>query len=409
MKFLRNLLDQQGKQFEKGAKLEKLHALYEATDTILYTPGEATKGASHIRDAIDLKRMMVTVVAALVPCILMAMWNTGRQAHLAIQAGALPLDTWQTKAMGILGLAEFDPSSLLANTMHGALYYLPILLVTFVIGGNIEVIFAVVRKHEINEGFLVTGMLFPLTLPATIPLWQVALGIAFGVVVGKEIFGGTGMNFLNPALTARVFLFFAYPAQISGDKVWVAAQTTPDTYSGATMLGQAALNGSNALEQGSVSWMQAFLGDMPGSMGETSLVAVLIGAAILIVSGVGSWQIMAGVVVGAWGSSQLLNLLAEQVSNPMFQVPFHWHLVLGSLGFAAVFMATDPVSASQTSRGKWVYGILIGVLGIVIRSINPAYPEGWMLAILFMNIFAPTIDHYVIQANVRRRRLRYAS
>ncbi|REJ83447.1 MAG: NADH:ubiquinone reductase (Na(+)-transporting) subunit B [Acidobacteria bacterium] len=409
MRFLRTLLDQQEKQFEKGGKLEKLYPLYEAGDTFLYTPGQVTTGPAHVRDAVDLKRLMGTVVAALVPCILMAMWNTGRQAHLAIQAGALPLDNWQTRAMELLRLGEFDPTSLIANTVHGALYYLPILIVTFVVGGNIEAIFAVVRKHEINEGFLVTGMLFPLTLPATIPLWQVAIGIAFGVVIGKEIFGGTGMNFLNPALTARVFLFFAYPAEISGDKVWIAAQTTPDTYSGATWLGQAALDGYAALETGTVSWMQAFLGDIPGSLGETSMVAVLIGTAILIVTGVGSWQIMAGVGIGAFGCAQLLNLLAPYVSNPMFEIPFHWHMVLGSLGFAAVFMATDPVSASQTARGRWIYGILIGVLGIVIRTINPAYPEGWMLAILFMNIFAPTIDHYVVQANVRRRRLRYAT
>ena len=407
MKFLRNLLDQQGKLFEKGGKLEKYHALYEAPDTFLYTPGETTKGPSHVRDAIDLKRLMVTVVVALGPCILMAMWNTGRQAHLAIQAGALPLETWQTSVMQMLGLAAYDPSNVLANFVHGALYYLPILTVTFLVGGNIEALFAIVRKHEINEGFLVTGMLFPLTLPPTIPLWQVALGIAFGVVVGKEIFGGTGMNILNPALTARVFLFFAYPAEISGDKPWIAAQTSPDGYSGATWLARVAVDGQTALTD-AISWNRAFFGDIPGSMGETSALACLFGAAVLIISGVGSWRVMAGVTVGTIGMSLILNAVGPE-SNPMYAVPFWWHMVLGSWAFATVFMATDPVSAAQTNAGRWIYGGLIGVLGIIIRTINPAYPEGWMLAILFMNVFAALIDHYVIQANVKRRRARYAA
>ncbi len=408
MKFLRTLLDEQGKLFEKGGKFEKLHPLYEAPDTFLYTPGETTKGASHVRDAVDFKRMMMTVVVALVPCIFMAMYNTGRQAHLAIQGGALPLDTWQTSVMQALGLAAYDPASFGANMIHGALYYLPILIVTFAIGGNIEVLFSVVRKHEINEGFLVTGMLFPLTLPPTIPLWQVAIGISFGVFIGKEIFGGTGMNVLNPALTARVFLFFAYPAEISGDKVWIAAQTSADGYSGASWLGQAALTGMDAI-QGSLSWTQAFLGSIPGSMGETSALACLLGALLLIATGVGSWRIMLGVVAGTVFISLVMNAFAGSSDNPMLGVPWYWHMVLGGWAFGTVFMATDPVSAAQTHTGRYIYGFLIGVLGILVRSVNPAFPEGIMLGILFMNLFAPLIDHYVIRANVRRRQARYAT
>ena len=388
MKFLRTLLDQQGKMFEEGGKFEKLHPLYEAPDTFLYTPGQTTSEASHVRDAIDFKRMMMTVVVALVPCIMMAMFNTGRQAHIAIQAGALPLDNWQTSVMNWLGLAAFDPSSMGANMIHGALYYIPILLVTFIVGGNIEAIFSVVRRHEINEGFLVTGMLFPLTLPPTIPLWQVALGIAFGVFIGKEIFGGTGMNVLNPALTARVFLFFAYPAEISGDKVWIAAQTSADGYSGATWLGQTALSGMEAI-QGGLTWTQAFLGDVPGSIGETSTLACMIGAAILIITGVGSWRVMVGVLAGTLFVSFLMNAGASPGGNPMLGVPWYWHMVLGSWAFATVFMATDPVSAAQTHTGRFIYGFLIGVLGILVRSVNPAFPEGMMLGILFMNLFAP--------------------
>jgi Na+-transporting NADH:ubiquinone oxidoreductase subunit B len=404
---LRRLLDRQAKLFEKGGKLEKLHADYEATDTFLYTPGEATKGASHVRDAIDLKRLMVCVVVALIPCVYMATYNTGLQAHRAIAGGALPLDTWQTAAMERLGLA-FDPASLWANVVHGALYYLPVLLVTFMVGGNIELIFAVVRKHEINEGFLVTGMLFPLILPPTIPLWQVAIGIAFGVVIGKEVFGGTGMNILNPALTARVFLFFAYPGQISGDKVWTAAQTSPDGYSGATLLGEAAVGGQAAVDA-AATWKDAFLGVVPGSMGETSALACLIGAAILLITGVGSWRIMVSCTAGSVATVLLLNQFPESASNPMLAIPVWWHLVLGGWAFGAVFMATDPVSAAQSNTGRLVYGFLIGVLAILIRTINPAFPEGMMLAILFMNVFSSLIDHYVVKANIKRRRARLAT
>ncbi|MEM6796436.1 MAG: NADH:ubiquinone reductase (Na(+)-transporting) subunit B, partial [Acidobacteriota bacterium] len=377
MKALRNFLDSKHELFEKGGKLEKLYPLWEAQDTFLYTPGEVTEGASHVRDASDLKRIMIAVCVALVPCIYMAMYNTGLQAHLAISGGALPLDNWQTKAMNFMGLS-FDPSNVLACIIHGSLYYIPVVIVTLFVGGNLEALFAIVRKHEINEGFLVTSTLFPLILPPTIPLWQVAIGIAFGVVVGKEIFGGTGMNVLNPALTARVFLFFAYPAEISGDKVWIAAQTSPDGYTGATWLAEGAVGGQAAIEQ-TISWRDAFIGLVPGSMGETSTLACLFGAAVLIATGVGSWRVMAGALIGALGVTTLLNAIGSQ-TNPLIEVPFYWQMVLGGWAFGVVFMATDPVSAAQTDKGRWIYGILVGVLAIVIRVLNPAYPEGIMLA-----------------------------
>ncbi|MEL7058891.1 MAG: NADH:ubiquinone reductase (Na(+)-transporting) subunit B [Acidobacteriota bacterium] len=406
MKALRSFLDQQEKHFKPGGKLEKFHPLYEAPDTFLYTPGEVTGSASHVRDAADLKRIMFTVVIALGPAILMAMYNTGLQAHRAIAAGALPLDRWQTDAMRMLGLG-FDPQNIAACVVHGALYFVPVLTVTFLVGGNLEALFAIIRKHEINEGFLVTGMLFPLTLPPTIPLWQVAVGIIFGVLIGKEVFGGTGMNILNPALTARAFLFFAYPAEISGDAVWTAAQTSPDGYSGATWLARAAVDGPAALASADITWLQAFIGFIPGSMGETSTLAALIGAAILLITRVGSWRIMAGTVLGTFVAATFLNLIGSD-TNLLINVPFYWHMVLGGWAFGAVFMATDPVSASHTARGRWIYGFLIGILALFIRVLNPAYPEGIMLAILFMNVFAATIDHFVVQANIKRRQARYA-
>jgi Na+-transporting NADH:ubiquinone oxidoreductase subunit B len=406
MKALRSFLDKKAKLFEPGGKLEKLYPLWEAQDTILYTPGKVTSGPSHVRDALDLKRMMSLVVLALVPTIAMALYNTGYQAHLAISRGAAPLDRWQTSAMEAMGLA-FDPGSIWACVVHGALYFLPILVMTFAVGGFWEVLFASLRRHEVNEGFLVTGFLFPLILPATTPLWQVALGVTFGVVLGKEIFGGTGMNFLNPALLSRAFLFFAYPAEISGDSVWIAAGTSADGVSGATWLSEAAAGGQAAVTAG-VTWMDAFLGLVPGSMGETSMLACLIGAAILIISGVGSWRIMVGVTIGTILMALSLNAIGSQ-TNPFFDVPFLWHFVLGGWAFGTVFMATDPVSAAQTDRGRWIYGFLIGVLVVLIRVINPAYPEGMMLAILFMNIMAPLIDHFVVAANIKRRRARYAA
>lgn len=406
MKLLRTVLDKQAPHFEAGGRLEKLYPIYEMLDTFLFTSGKTTRSASHVRDALDLKRMMFTVVVAMVPCIYMAMYNTGLQAHRAIESGALPLDTWQTQVMQALGLS-FSTGDMLACIVHGALYYLPVVILTFAIGGAWETVFAVVRKHEINEGFLVTGMLFPLILPATIPLWQVALGISFGVVVGKEIFGGTGMNILNPALTARVFLFFAYPADISGDAVWIAAQTSADGYSGATWLATAAVDGQAALS-GGVAWWDAFVGTVPGSMGETSALACLIGAAVLLLTGIGSWRIMVSVAAGSILTVLLLNAVGS-TTNPMIEVDIWWHLVLGGWAFGAVYMATDPVSAAHSNTGKYAYGLLIGFLAILIRTINPAFPEGMMLAILFMNLFASLIDFFVVRANIKRRRARYAA
>ncbi len=407
MKFLRSVFDSQAKHFGKGGKLEFAYPLYEMVDTFLYTPGTVTKGASHVRDGLDLKRMMMTVVIALVPCVFMAMYNTGYQAHLAISQGAQPLETWQTSVAEWLGYGAWDPTDVVACIVQGMLYYLPVLFVTFAVGGGCEALFALVRRHEINEGFLVTGMLFPLVLPPTIPLWQVAIGIVFGVIIGKEIFGGTGMNILNPALTARVFLFFAYPAQISGDQVWIAADTGVDGVSGATWLAEAAVAGQAVLTEG-VKWWDAFLGLIPGSMGETSTAACLFGALVLILSRVGSWRIMLGVAVGSYAATLLLNAVGSE-TNLLLNVPFEWHFVLGGWAFGAVFMATDPVSAAHSETGRYIYGFLIGVLAILIRVVNPAYPEGMMLAILFMNLFAALIDHFVVQANVKRRRARYAA
>jgi Na+-transporting NADH:ubiquinone oxidoreductase subunit B len=406
---LRKLLDSQAHLFHKGGKLERFYPMYEAADTFLYTPGSVTPGSSHVRDSLDMKRLMSLVVVALIGTIFMAMYNTGLQAHLAIEAGALPLDNWRTAVMQWLGL-PFASANFAASFIHGALYFLPVLLITYAVGGAWEGLFAQVRRHEINEGFLVTGMLIPLTLPPTIPLWQVAIGTSFGVVIGKEIFGGTGMNILNPALTARAFLFFAYPAEISGD-VWLAAGPAADGahidgYSGATLMatlgqqGMAALAGTN--------WWDAFYGFIPGSMGETSTLACLIGAVVLIVTGVGSWRIMAGVVVGTIAMASLFNALGS-TTNPYFSVPFWWHMVLGGWAFGTVYMATDPVTAAQSNKGRWIYGILVGALTVMIRVVNPAYPEGMMLAILFLNVFAPTIDYFVVRTNITRRQRRVAA
>jgi Na+-transporting NADH:ubiquinone oxidoreductase subunit B len=405
MRFLRALLDKQARHFEKGGRLERLYPVWEAQDTFLYTPGEVTGVAPHVRDALDMKRLMITVVIALAGCIYMALYNTGYQANLAIAAGAAPLDVWQTRAMESMGLA-FAPGDAWACLVHGALYFVPVLVVTFAVGGFWEVLFSIVRGHEVNEGLMVTGMLFPLILPATVPLWQVALGISFGVVVGKEIFGGTGMNVLNPALTARAFLFFAYPAELSGDAVWIAAGTAPDGVSGATALARAAEGGLAGATETLEPW-QAFIGLMPGSMGETSVLACLAGAVVLLATGIGSWRIMASVAAGTFATALMLNEVGS-ATNPFFEVTPLWHVLLGGWAFGTVFMATDPVTGPSTTLGHYVYGMLIGVLAVLIRVVNPAYPEGMMLAILFMNLFAPLIDYVVVQANVRRRRARYA-
>ena len=394
MKPLRDLLDKQAENFEEGGKLEKLYPFYEAGDTFLYTPGEVTQADAHVRDGMDLKRMMITVVLSLQPCILMALYNTGLQASLAYQnIGAIGTGDWHVWLAQALGLS-FLPSDILSCFAIGAIYFVPVQLVTVAAGGICEAIFAVIRKHEINEGFLVTSTLFPLTMPPLIPLWQVGIGIIFGVVIGKEIFGGVGMNFLNPALTGRAFLYFAYPAQISGDAVWIAV----DGYSQATPLAAYA----DTHIQMDYTWWESFIGLIPGSMGETSTLCCLLGAAVLILTRVGSWQIMAGVTIGMIVSALFFNWVGS-TTNPLLNVSPAWHLVIGGFAFGTVFMATDPVSAAMTRQGKWVYGILIGVMTVLIRVTNPAYPEGIMLAILFANVFAPIIDRVFINRNIQRR------
>ncbi len=397
MQALRNLLDKLHPQFAKGGRFERLYPLYEAADSFIYTPGEVTDGAPHLRDAIDLKRVMITVVIALLPCFFMAMWNTGYQANSAMQLTGGSVEGWRGALLALLGYSA-DPNSLVDNLLLGAVWFVPIYLVTNIVGGLWEALFSLVRGHEINEGFLVTGSLFPLICPPTLPLWQVALGISFGVVIGKEIFGGTGKNFLNPALTARAFVFFAYPAQMSGNtSVWVAA----DGLSGATPLGLAAEGGVPAVTS-MYSWFDAFLGVIPGSMGETSTLACLFGAAILVITGIGSWRIMSSCLLGTVSLSALF-LLVDSSTNPMFALGPHWHLVLGGLAFGLVFMTTDPVSGAMTEEGQWLYGFLIGAMCILIRVVNPAFPEGIMLAILFGNVFAPVIDQLVLKYHIKRR------
>ena len=433
---LRNLLDKIEPLFHKGGMLEKLYPLYEANDTFLYTPADVAKGSTHVRDSIDTKRMMTMVIVALLPCIFMAFYNTGYQAQKIIADSSVPMiesfmdgiwsGNWRYDVMAATGyFIEADDSSytcespgnflslgsMLGCLLHGALYFLPVYIVTMAVGGHCELIFSIIRKHEINEGFLVTGMLFPLTLPPTIPLWQVALGIIFGVVIGKEIFGGTGRNFLNPALTARAFLYFAYPKQISGNGVWTAV----DGYTGATSLGLIAESESGTTGEivaglptplEATDWFNCFIGNIHGSMGETSALACLLGAAFLIFTRIGSWRIMAGLVMGMTVFSTLFWFLFD---SPVMQILPHWHLVIGGFAFGTVFMSTDPVSASMTQQGKWVYGFLIGFITVVVRSVNPAFPEGIMLAILFGNVFAPLIDYFVVQANIKRRMARYAT
>jgi Na+-transporting NADH:ubiquinone oxidoreductase subunit B len=394
VKPLRSLLDRLHPHVAPGGRYARFHPLYEALDSFLYSPGTVTAGGPHVRDAIDLKRVMITVVIALLPCFFMALWNTGFQA-----SGTTP-EGWRGALLGLLGYGA-DPESIRDSLLLGAVWFVPVYLTANIVGGLWEALFAVVRRQEINEGFLVTGSLFPLICPPTIPLWQVALGISFGVVIGKELFGGTGKNFLNPALTGRAFLFFAYPAQITGDRVWVAV----DGYSGATALSRAAEKGLDGVT-GGMTWLQGFLGFIPGSMGETSTLACLIGAVILLITGVASWRIMFSCVLGAALLATLFNLVGS-ATNPMFALPFHWHLVLGGFAFGTVFMTTDPVSGAMTPQGQWVYGLLIGALCILIRVVNPAFPEGMMLAILFGNVCAPLIDLVVLKLHVRKRRLRH--
>jgi Na+-transporting NADH:ubiquinone oxidoreductase subunit B len=396
MKALRNVLDKLHPHFARGGRFERLYPLYEAIDSFTYTPGEVTGGAPHVRDAMDLKRVMITVVVALLPCFYMAMWNTGYQANSAMQLTGGSVEGWRGALLEVLGYTG-NPNRWLDNLLLGAAWFVPIYLVTNIVGGLWEALFCIVRRHELNEGFLVTGSLFPLICPPTLPLWQVALGISFGVVIGKEIFGGTGKNFLNPALTGRAFLFFAYPAQISGNSVWTAV----DGVSGATALSRAAEGGGQAVTAVR-SWFDAFIGTIPGSMGETSTLACLFGAAVLVLTGIGSWRIMLSALLGACGLS-LLFLVVGSSTNPMFELGPLWHLVLGGFAFGLVFMATDPVSGAMTQEGQWLYGVLIGTLCLLIRVINPAFPEGMMLAILFGNVFAPLIDRLVLKSHIKRR------
>ncbi|NVK39719.1 MAG: NADH:ubiquinone reductase (Na(+)-transporting) subunit B [Oceanospirillaceae bacterium] len=394
---LRNVLDKMEPHFHKGGKYENWYALYEAVDTIFYTPGYVTKSAAHVRDGIDLKRMMILVWMCTFPAVFFGLYNVGFQANTAMASlGITEPNTWQGAIAA--GLTSFNPDSLWDNIIHGAVYWIPIYAVTFVVGGFWEVLFAMKRGHEVNEGFFVTSILFSLILPPTIPLWQVALGISFGVVIGKEVFGGTGKNFLNPALTGRAFLFFAYPAQMSGDAIWTAV----DGFSGATPLGLAAQGGVDAILAQNITWFDAFMGSIQGSVGETSAFAILIGGLILVYAKIAAWRIVAGVLVGTIATTVLLNLIGSE-TNPMFSLPFYWHLVLGGYAFGLFFMATDPVSASMTNTGKWWFGALIGVMVVLIRVVNPAFPEGMMLAILFGNLFAPLIDNFVVQANIKRR------
>ncbi len=407
MQWLRKILDKVGKDFQHGGKLEKFHAVYDMQDTVLFTTADTTKSGSHVRDGMDLKRMMVTVVVAMLPAVAMALYNTGYQSNLAIAAGAHALDAWQEAVFAALGLG-YDPTNLLSNLVHGAVWFIPIFAVTAIAGGIVETVTAVIRGHEVNEGFLVTMFLIPLITPATVPLWQIFVATVFGVLIGKEIFGGTGFNILNPALVARAFLFFAYPAEISGDKVWIAADLTGvDGLSGATWLSRASSAGMGPEGLGNLDLMDAFLGFIPGSMGETSALACLIGAVILIATGIGSWRTMAGVGIGTIALSMLLNAVGSE-TNPFFAVPFYYHMVLGGWALGTVFMATEPVTSPFTDTGKLIYGFLIGVLVVLVRVVNPAYPEGMMLAILFMNMFAPLIDYFFIQANIKRRAARYA-
>ncbi|GLP96790.1 NADH:ubiquinone reductase (Na(+)-transporting) subunit B [Paraferrimonas sedimenticola] len=393
---LKDFLEKIEPQFEKGGKYEKWYALYEAAATIFYTPGKTNKGRTHVRDNLDLKRMMITVWACTFPAMFVGMYNVGLQAQDALIAGFGTPDVWQVWLFGLFG-TELTASSGIPTLMwYGACFFLPIYAVTFAVGGFWEVLFASVRGHEVNEGFFVTSVLFALTLPATIPLWMVALGITFGVVVAKEIFGGTGRNFLNPALAGRAFLFFSYPLNMSGDTTWVVA----DGFSGATALSQAA---QGTLEYGiTQDWWNAFWGLIPGSVGETSTAAILLGGLIIIYARVASWRIVGGTLVGMIAVASLLNLLGSD-TNPMFAMPWYWHLVTGGFAFGMMFMATDPVSASYTNNAKWWYGILIGAMAVFIRVLNPAFPEGMMLAILFANLFAPLFDHVVVQANIKRR------
>lgn len=399
---LRSMFDSLAPKFEKGGKYEKFYPLYEAIDTGLYSPPDVTKSTAHVRDGIDLKRIMITVWLCTFPAMFFGMYNIGLQANTAIAMGnGAVIEGWREVLIMLLGGSGHNAASFWDNFTFGAAYFLPVYATTFIVGGFWEVLFAIIRKHEVNEGFFVTSILFALILPPTIPLWQVALGISFGVVVGKEIFGGTGKNFINPALAGRAFLFFAYPAQLSGNAVWTSA----DGFTGATALSNVSEFGLEQVIDNGLSWTDAFFGFMQGSMGETSTLAILIGGGVLVLTGIASYRIVFGVMLGMIATTLLFNAVGSD-TNAMFAVPWHWHLVLGGFAFGMFFMATDPVSASMTNTGKWIFGALIGFMVIMIRVVNPAFPEGMMLAILFANLFAPLIDYFVVQANIKRRAAR---
>ena len=387
--------------FSPGGRLERWYPLFEAIDSFVMGSRRTTSSAPHVRDGIDLKRIMIIVVAALIPCMIMAIWNTGYQANLALQTlGATCPTGWRG---AILQFTSCSPTSLTANLTHGALYFLPVYLVSVGVGSLWEGLFNILRGHEMSEAFLVTSLLFPLTLPPTIPLWQVAVGISFGVIFAKEVFGGVGKNFMNPALAARAFIFFAYPARMSGDLVWVGV----DGLSRATPLAQMAYAPAHTPLAGlAINWTDAFIGTIPGSMGETSALACLLGAGLLLITGLASWRVMSGMLLGGLGVATLFWFFGS-TTNPMVNIPPHWHLVVGGFAFGLVFMATDPVTAPHTSIAKWIYGGFIGALTILIRVENPAFAEGTMLAILLGNVFAPLFDYFVIQANINRRKLRY--
>lgn len=391
MKLFKKLLNSVKPHFEKGGKLEKMHPAYDAFETFLFVPNHTTSKGSHIRDAIDLKRTMFMVIIALIPCLLFGMWNVGHQYHIGLNS--------------LLNQNAQVSYSFFDDFIFGFWKFLPLIIVSYVVGLTVEFAFAVYRGHQVNEGYLVTGLLIPLTMPIDVPLWMLAVSVVFAVVIGKEVFGGTGMNILNPALTARAFLFFAYPSWMSGDKVWVHGAGAVDGYSGATILGDLASSTSYS----NLSWspIEMIIGNIPGSVGETSLIAILIGAAFLMITGIGSTRIILSTFIGGLFMASVFNWLAPLfVETKLFSLmdtPALLHLTIGSFAFGAVFMATDPVTAAQTNRGKIIYGLLIGVFAIVIRVFNPAYPEGMMLAVLLMNVFAPLVDHYVIEANVQRR------
>ena len=376
MQLFRNILNTVKPHFVKGGKLEKMYPVYDAFETFLFVPDHTTKKGSHIRDAIDLKRTMITVLIALTPALLFGMWNVG-QLHFT--------------AIG-------ESFTLMKAFTYGALKMLPLIAISYGVGLSIEFAFAISRGHSVNEGYLVTGMLIPMIMPIDVPLWMLVVSVIFAVIIGKEVFGGTGMNILNPALTARAFLFFAYPSFMSGDKVWINTDngTVVNGFSGATPLADLAAN--IPVDMSLIG--SFFLGNIPGSIGETSTFAILLGAVILIFTGIGSWRTMLSVFVGGYVMGFLFNFWG---ANELMLLPAHFHLLLGGFAFGAVFMATDPVTASQTNTGKYIVGFLIGILAVLIRVFNPAYPEGMMLAILFMNVFAPLVDHYVVGANIKRR------